>query len=204
MTFSRLTAADILAMVVALALLFVMAADWYSTVAGEEARRIERFTRPQGAGAGEVSREVEERARVVAEGAEKNAWQLSDPIDRVVLGALLATVAMALLAGFLRAGRRRFEPPSSPIAFAGVLAALSALLIGYRALDQPGVDAATTVRSGVPMALVALGLLVVLCARAAKAEEDGTAWREPVASAGGEVGSDPGSGSQEGPRRPPP
>ena len=204
MTFSRLTAADILAMVVALALLFVMATDWYSTAAGDEARRIERFTRPQGAGGGEVSREVEERARVVAEGAEKNAWQLSDPIDRVVLGALLATVVLAVAAGFLRAGGRRFQPPSSPIVLTGILAVLSALLIGYRALDQPGVDAATTVRAGVPIALVALGLLVVLCARAAKAEEDGTAWRKQAALPEEEPAAAGGSGSQEGPRRPPP
>ena len=183
MTFSRLIAADILAMLVALALLFVMAADWYSTVAGDEARRIERFTRPQGAGAGEISREVEERARAAAEGAEKNAWQLEEPIDRVILGALLATVALALLAGFLRAGGRRFKPPLTPIALTGLLAALSALLVGCRALDQPGVDEATTVRSGVPITLAALGLMVVVCARAAKAEEAGTAWREPAPSA---------------------
>lgn len=181
MTFSRLIPADILAMVAALALLFVMAADWYSSAAGDEARRIERFTEPRGAGGGEISREVEERARVVAEGEEKNAWQLSDPIDRAVLGALLAAVGLALLAGFLRAAGRRFEPPLTPTTLAGMLAGMSALLIGYRLLDQPGVDAATTVRPGVPVALVALGVLVLCCARAAKAEEDGTVWREPAA-----------------------
>ena len=180
MTFSRLIPADILAMVAALALLFVMAADWYSSAAGDEARRIERFTQPRGAGGGEVSREVEERARVVAEDEEKNAWQLSDPIDRLVLGALLATVALALLSGFLRAAGKRFAPPLTPAAVTGILAAASALLIGYRVVDQPGLDAATTVRAGVPIALVALGVLVLCCARAAKAEEDGTAWTEPV------------------------
>lgn len=176
MTFGRLIAADILAMVAALALLFAMAADWYSSASGEEARRIERFTKPQGATGGEVSREVEERARAVAEGAERNAWQLSDPIDRVVLAALVATVACALLAGFLRAAGRRFESPLTPSAVAGILAALSGALIGYRMLDQPGVDEATTVSSGAPIALVVLGLLVLCCARAVRAEETGTAW----------------------------
>ena len=181
MTFGRLIPADILAMVAALALLFVMATDWYSTAAGDEARRIERFTKPKGAGGGEVSREVEQRARQIAEGAEKNAWQLTDPLDRVALGTLLATAGLALLAGFVRAAGRRPRPPFSPSSLAGMLAAVSAVLVGYRTLAQPGVDEATTVKAGVPIALVLLGLLALCCARATKAEEDGTAWREEAA-----------------------
>lgn len=175
MTFERLIAADALAMVAALALLFAMSADWYSSREGDEARRIERSTQPEGGAGGQISREVEERARVVGEREEKNAWQVKDPIDRVILGALLATVVLALCAGFARAAGRRFEPPWTASALAGTLAALSALLIGYRMLDQPGLDEATTVKSGVPVALTLLGLLVVFCARAVQAEEAGTA-----------------------------
>ena len=179
MTFARLIGADVLAMVTALALLFAMSADWYSSHAGEEARRIERATEPRGAEGGEVSRAVEERARILAEGEERNAWQLGGVLDRVILGALLGTVLLALGAGFLRAGGRRFEPPWTPSGLAAVLAFLSALLVGFRMLDQPGPDAASTVKSGAPVALFLLGLLVLACARAVRAEDAGTVWREP-------------------------
>jgi hypothetical protein len=114
---------------------------------------------------------VEERARIVAEGQEKNAWQLKDPIDRVILGALLVTVVLALGAGFLRAANRRFEPPWTPSALAAGLGLLTTLLIGYRMLEQPGVDEATTVKAGAPIALILLGLLVLFCARAVQAEQ---------------------------------
>ena len=45
--YSRLLRADVIAAVAALVLLFVMALDWYSTVAGKEARRIEELSQPQ-------------------------------------------------------------------------------------------------------------------------------------------------------------
>jgi len=170
-TFERLIAAEALAMVTALALLVAMSADWYSTHQGDEARRIERSTAPKGGAGGQISRALEERARIVAEGQEKNAWQLKDPFDRLILGVLLATVVLALCAGFLRAAGRRFEPPWSPSALAAALGVLTALLVGYRMVDQPGVDQATTVKSGAPIALILLGLLVLFCARAVQAEQ---------------------------------
>lgn len=179
MTFERLIAADGVAMVAALALLFVMAADWYSTAGGDEARRIERFTEPRGALGGEIPREVDRRARAVAEGSEKNAWQLRGAIDRVTLGGLLLTVVLALAAAFLRAAGRRFAPPWTPSAIAALSASLTALLVAFRALQQPGFDEATTVKSGVPLALVALGVLALSCARALRCEGAGTAWRDP-------------------------
>jgi hypothetical protein len=178
-TFERLIGADVLAMLTALALLFAMSADWYSSREGEEARRIERATEPRGAAGGEVSRGVEERARIRAEEEERNAWQLRDPLDRVILVALLGTALLALGAGFLRAAGRRFDPPWTPSALAAMLAFPSALLVGFRMLDQPGPNAATTVKSGAPIALVLLGLLVLACARAVRAEDAGTVWREP-------------------------
>lgn len=79
---------------------------------------------------------MEERARVVAEGQEKNAWQVKEALDRAILGALLATVVLALGAGFLRAAGRRFRAPWTPSALAAAIAVLSALLIGYRMLDS--------------------------------------------------------------------
>jgi hypothetical protein len=48
-------------------------------------------------------------------------------------------------------------------------------------VEQPGVDAATTVESGAPLALLVLGVIGLGCAAALRAESAGTAWREPVA-----------------------
>lgn len=51
------------------------AADWYSTQSGEEARRIQEQARPQeGERYGQVQREVEQDAGVLAEAEERNAW----------------------------------------------------------------------------------------------------------------------------------
>ena len=56
MSFASLRAADWVAFIAALALLFVSAVDWYSTVAGDEARRIQGLSDPAGALGGEVER----------------------------------------------------------------------------------------------------------------------------------------------------
>jgi hypothetical protein len=182
-TFERVLAPDFVAMGCALLLLFAMALDWYSTTAGQEARRIERFTEPQGALGGEVSREVEERARASAESAEKNAFQATEAVDRLILAGLLATALLALTAGFLRAAGRRFEPPLTTSAVAGVCACVTALLITYRTIQQPGEDAGTTIEPGVFAGLMVLGLLALACAAALRAEQEGTAWREQPAVA---------------------
>ena len=187
MTFERVLAADVAAMACALGLLFVMALDWYSTTAGEEARRIERFTEPRGALGGEVPRDVEERARASAEDAEKNAFQVTGAIDRVILAALVATVVLALAAGFLRAASRRFEPPVTPSALAAACACATALLVGLRMIQQPGLDAGTTVKPGAPLALVVLGMIALSCVVALRAEEAGTAWPKADRHAPGET-----------------
>ena len=181
MTFERVIGADLVAMVCALGLLFAMGADWYSTTAGQEARRIERSGSPQGALGGEVPRAVEERARAGADDAEKNALQVTGLIDRVILAVLLLTVALALVAAFLRAGARRFEPPLTPSALAASAAFAGAALVGLRMLWEPGSDAATTVEAGAPIAMALLGAITLACALALRAEEAGTAWRaEPA------------------------
>ena len=65
----RLQRADVAALIAALAVLALMAADWYSTVHAEEARRVEEFTVPQGGLGGEVERTVDRAARERAESA---------------------------------------------------------------------------------------------------------------------------------------
>lgn len=200
MTFGRVPAADLVAMAFALGLLFVMALDWYSTTAGEEARRIERFTQPRGALGGEVPREVEERARASAEDAEKNAFQATGAIDRVILAGLVATVVLAIAAGFLRAASRRFEPPLTPSALAALSACATALLIVFRMIQQPGLDSGTTVKPGAPLALVVLGAIALCCVVALRAEEAGTAWRTARTDGPGESADVAGEASIESSR----
>ncbi len=182
MTFSRLRTADWVAMVAALALLLVMAADWYSTALGDRARRVEQNTQGNFSGeAGQDVREANQDARTIAEGQERNAWQADGLIDRVILLSLLATVALALGASFLRAAGRRFEPPLTPSALAACAAGAAALLVTYRIIQEPGLDDVSTVKAGAPLAVVALGLIAFACSRGLKHEEEGKPFREPPA-----------------------
>ena len=178
MNFGQPLRSDVIAAVAALVLLFVMALDWYSTVAGNEARRIEALSQPGGAAAGEVEREVQKTARFAAEDAERNAWQVSGALDRIILLGLLTTVTLAIAAAFLRAAGKRFRPPATPSALAALAGTLTAVLVAYRAFDEPGLDEATTVESGLPLALVVLGVIALSCHAAMREEERGTAWRD--------------------------
>jgi hypothetical protein len=169
-TFTRLRAADWVAFVAALALLFTTAADWYSSKSGEEARRIEGLSQPTGAEAGQVEREVREDASAAAEAEERNAWQATGAIDRLILVALLATSALAIAAGFARAAGRGYGGTLGPSAIAGLAAAMTALLVLYRILQEPGFDEVNTVQAGAPLALAVLGAIAYACAKAIRAE----------------------------------
>lgn len=182
MSFDRLLRADWVAFAAALVLLFVMAVDWYSTASGEEARRIEAISEPSGGAGGQIERELQEDARLIAEAEESNAWQASAAIDRLILLGLLATIALAVGSAFLRAAARRFDPPFTPSALAGLAAIVTALLVAYRAIQGPG-GAGSTVEAGLPLALVALGTIGLASRSAMRAEEDGSAWPEPPAAA---------------------
>ncbi len=177
MTFERLNRWDWVAFVAALALLFVMASDWYSSVAGDEARRIERIEDPNPGASGQIGREVSERAAERAEGAERNAVQPQSAVDALLLVALFATIAFAGVAAYARAAGRRFEPPATPSAAAAVSAATAAVLVAYRIVQQPGSDLGTTVKAGAPLALVALAVIAFASAQALKLEEDDRAFR---------------------------
>jgi drug/metabolite transporter (DMT)-like permease len=164
-SFARLRAWHWAAFLAALALLFVTAMDWYSTTSGEEARRIEELSDPEGAAGGEVEREVEESARIAAEGAEKNAWQVDAPIDRLILVGLLLSAALAVVAAFAAAREPRGEGEGprglAPAGLAASVAAATALLVIYRILQEPGLDVSTTVKAGAPLALILLGVIAL-------------------------------------------
>jgi peptidoglycan/LPS O-acetylase OafA/YrhL len=177
LTFARLRPADWVVFLAALALLFTTAPDWYSTKAGEEARRIEENARPEeGRPSGQSEAEVQRAAGAIAEGQERNAWEEDGTIDRVILICLLATAALGVLAGFWRASGRETRG-LGPYALAGLLAFVTAFLVLYRILQEPGFDELTTVKIGAPAALGVLGVFAF--AAATSLREEGRAVAEP-------------------------
>lgn len=175
MSFARLHAADWVAFVAALALLLATAADWYSTEGGRQAREFEQGAPARGEGA-----ELANDAAAAAEGEERNAWQADGAIDRAILVALLGTAALAILAGFARAAGRRSDDGIGLTAWAGTAAAVTALLVLYRVIQEPGFDEVNTVQYGAPLALGLLGVIAFACAMSVRAEEEdeGTELRE--------------------------
>jgi drug/metabolite transporter (DMT)-like permease len=173
MTFARLRAADWVAFLAALGLLFATAADWYSTQGGRQAREFEEGAPARGEGA-----ELADDAAATAEGEERNAWQAEAAIDRAILAGLLATAALAIFAGFARAAGRRYERDLGPTAWAGLAAALTGLLVLYRVIQEPGADEVNTIQFGAPLALAVLGVIALACATSMRAEEKGTEFRE--------------------------
>jgi hypothetical protein len=85
---------------------------------------------------------------------------------------LLATSALAILAGFARAARRSYGGALGPGAIAGLAAAATALLVLYRIPQEPGLDEVNTVQAGAPLALAVLGVVAFACARAVRSEEE--------------------------------
>jgi hypothetical protein len=181
LTFARLRVADWVVFVAALALLFTTAADWYSTQSGEEARRIEEQARPEeGQPSGQVQTEVEEDAGALAESQERNAWQEEGTIDRLILICLLFTAAAGIGASFWRASGRETRG-LGPYALVGLSATVTALLVLYRILQEPGFDERTTVQIGAPLALGALG--VIAFAAASSLRDEARADPEPTPAA---------------------
>jgi hypothetical protein len=194
-TFLRLSRWDWLAFAAALALLFAMSIDWYTTKQGEECRRVESLQTPSGGVQGDlIGRDVRRDASECAEKREKNAWQASGFIDRVILLVLLVAIAAAVANAFLRAADRRIGwrwTPSEIAAYAGLAVAL---LILYRILQPPGFNPGAVVKVGAPISLAVVGLLAI-CARSAAAAE-----REAPSRADAPP---PDAGDREPPREPP-
>jgi hypothetical protein len=179
MSFERLTKGDALAWVAALALVLVTAIDWFSTKLGDAARQIQHDVQvPNGPLGSEIPSTIQQQAKLVAQAQEKNLWQLHGGIDRLILIVLLAAALCAALAAAMRVAAHRYRGAFTPSAAAALLAALGALLVLYRLVQQPGDNQVTTVKSGPWLAFVALGLLCLGAALAWRAERDGTAYRD--------------------------
>src|SRR5438270_13153215 len=134
MTFRRLTVGHAIALIAALALLLVMAPDWYTDKVGQ----YERFLQHDyGAyvnkltGSPNASQEADYSARK----HEKNAWQAPHLIDRIILVLLLGSAGLAIAAAFARAGGRRGPPLS---AWASIVGLVATILVAYRIMQPPG------------------------------------------------------------------
>jgi hypothetical protein len=195
----RLTRGHVLAAVAALALLLVMAMDWYGSVEADRARQIGSSLNTSGAESGEPGRFAKQDVDRIIARDEKNAWQEKAPLDRVLLGLLLLTVFLPLLAAGLRSEGRRFNPPWTPSAFAALSAAAAAALVAYRIIDEPGNDASTTVKLGPLLALVALAGVALGAASAFQKETDYAAMQHAVADrTEDEAGSTPSGPTDPG------
>jgi hypothetical protein len=163
------------ALVGALALLLVMAMDWYGTVTGDEARRIEGITEGNsGAESGEIDRRLNEEARFVAEREEKNAWQVDALVDRIILGLMLGAIVLTLLTAFTRAAGAKPTKGLGPAGLAALLATAAAVLVAYRIIQEPGLDQGTTVKLGAPLALIPLAMIALGASSALRTDD-----REP-------------------------
>ena len=161
-----------IALVGALALLLITAMDWYSTAQGDEARRIESITEGNsGAESGEIDRRLNEEARFVAEGEERNAWQPHGFIDLIVLILMLGAIVLAALTAIARAAGAKPTKGVGPAGLAALFAAAAAVLVAYRIIQEPGLDAGTNVKAGAPLALVALALIALGSSSALRADD---------------------------------
>ena len=156
----------VIALVGALALLLIMAMDWYSTNVGELAREAQENS----ANIPQLS-EVHEEAENRAEDQEKNAWQADALIDRVILAFLVAAILLAALTAVTRAAGAKPAKGLGPAGATALIAAGAAILVAYRIIQEPGVDAATTVKAGAPLALLALAMIGVGASAALRADD---------------------------------
>jgi hypothetical protein len=174
MTFLRLNRGQLLAMIAALALLLVMAMDWYTTKAGQSARDVASKVQPQ-VNVETVPSETS-KLNTFAETQEKTAWQADALIDRLILIALLGAVVCAVVAAWLAAAGKKIGPPS-PSALASVFGLVACVLIVYRIIQPPGLNSAAVVLAGAPLGLLCVGLLAF---GARVAVRDERAEREPA------------------------
>jgi drug/metabolite transporter (DMT)-like permease len=184
----RLTRGHVVAAVAALALLLVMAMDWYGSTTADLAHQLNKLPQTSGAQAGEAGSSVKEDADRVIARDEKNAWQEQRSVDRVLLVFLLLSVFVPLFAAAYRAAGKRASPPWTPSLFAALSAAIAALLLAYRIVNEPGNDVTTTVKLGAPLGLVLLGVIGLGAvaafqreADAAETDESATLTGEPAA-----------------------
>lgn len=164
MTFLRLNRGDVAAFIAALALLPTLALTWYTTQQGVEDRQIQHTIIPA-----ENQADIptpSDQAAQAAKTHEKNAWQASAPVDRLLLIAALAAITLAIGAAYMRAAGRRprswpTAPGLSPSALASLFGLAACALITYRLIVPPGLRSAAVLEAGAPLALLFAGVLTI-------------------------------------------
>lgn len=190
MRLERLARGHVVAAVAALALLLVMAMDWYGTHEADLAHQVGGSVTTTGAQGGEAGRAIKSDADAIIARDEKNAWQEDRTIDRVILALLLASVFLPLVAAAHRAAGRRASPPWTPSAITAMTAATTALLVAYRIINQPGNNANTTVKAGAPIGLVLLGVIGMGAAAAFQREAEFAEMRRAAAAPAASTGAE--------------
>src|SRR5829696_7993989 len=195
----RLRLGHAVAFVAALALMFIMAGDWYTTDDGVRARQIERSAGQGLPGWGMIDRGAVDDARLEAEKAERNAWQVASFLDALVLVALLATVALAIAAAALQAAGRTFDPRRSPSSAAGAAAAAAFVLVVAQAAARLDPDSDDVFQVGLPLAVRALGAIALGSAMAVRdALDEGEHGGSPPRSRPSGAGPTGGPGAPRG------
>ena len=109
----------------------------------------------------------------MAEGEEKNAWQPHALIDRILLGLMLAAIVLAIVTAFTRAAGAKPTEGLGPAGLAAIFAAVAALVVAYRIIQEPGLDEGTNVKAGAPLALIALAMIALGASSALRADDRG-------------------------------
>ncbi len=168
-----------IALVGALALLLVMAMDWYGTAQGDEAREVQQQTEDLP----DLAQENED-AEVLAEDEEKNAWQADALIDRILLGLMLGAIVLAALTAITRAAGAKPTQGLGPGGLAALFATAAALVLAYRMIQEPGLDAATNVKVGAPLAFLPLAMIALGASSALRADDEEEVQEEEATDAG--------------------
>ena len=147
----------------ALALVLVTTGvDWYGTKLGDDAQEIEEQTEDSsGAEAGEVSRDLNEQAGEVADRETDKAWEADALIDRILLALIGATILLAVVIWLTRTMGATPTRGLGPPGLCALLATAAAVLVAYRIIQEPGLDAGTTVKIGPVIALFLLGTIAI-------------------------------------------
>jgi hypothetical protein len=183
-TFLRLSRWDLAAFATALALLVTMSFLWYTTHQAEDCRRNESLqTAPSVGGPenDELNGKLKSDAHRCEAKYDKTAWSASAFVDRLALLAMLAAIASAIVAAFLRAADRRPALRRTPSEIAAITGLVATLLILYRILQPPGLNDAAVVKLGAPVGLALAGILTFAARAASRAEREAAA-AAPVAA----------------------
>ncbi|HKP91665.1 MAG TPA: hypothetical protein VJT75_16985, partial [Thermoleophilaceae bacterium] len=178
MTFLRLTRWDWVAFAAALGLLLTMSFVWWTTNEAEECRRVaNQQTAPdlRGPQNSEIDRKVQSDAERCEAKHDKTAWSAPSFIDVILLLALLTAIASAIAAAFLRAADRSLGTSMTPTELATYAGLAATLLILYRVLQPPGLNAAAVVKPPAIVGLVLAGVLTIAARSASAAEREAAA-----------------------------